>query len=69
MPFQHYDPENKLHIRNAANLLAKLFPDTYYMTGMAFALIINPVLSCVGYEVPPPKYQIEKENECPLVEI
>lgn len=62
LPFRHYNPDDKNHIKNATNFLTKLYPDVHYMTGMAFALVINPVPSST------PEYETEK-MECFLIDI
>lgn len=49
LPFQHYDPENTIQIKTAADLLAKLYPNLYYSMGMAFALMMNPISPKYGY--------------------
>ncbi|KAI4166556.1 MAG: hypothetical protein LQ343_007958 [Gyalolechia ehrenbergii] len=69
LPFRHYNPDNANHIKNASNLLAKLHPDIHYVTGMAFALVMNPLPSTTRHQVAPPEYRTEKEAEVALIEI
>lgn len=69
LPFRHYNPHNSSHIKNATDLLAKLHPDIHYMTGMAFALVMNPFPSTTTSQVPPPEYVTEKVAEMALMEV
>ena len=66
-PFRYYDPSNTYHTWSAANLLAKLYPDSNYIVGMAFVLVMNPVKDF--YTDIPPAYSPESDNEKPLIEI
>lgn len=43
--FRYYDQSNTYYTWSAANLLTKLYPDSNYIVGMVFALIINPATS------------------------
>lgn len=69
LPFRHYNPANTFHIKNAANLLARLHPDVHCMAGMAFSLVMNPIPFSARIEISPPEYETEKEAECCLVDI
>ncbi|KAL8740321.1 MAG: hypothetical protein Q9190_006966, partial [Brigantiaea leucoxantha] len=69
LPFRQYKPDDAMHVKNATSLLTKLYPETHYMTGMAFALVINPIPSNTRYKDSPPKYELEKEEECCLIDI
>lgn len=67
--FRRYDPSNTYHTWSAANLHAKLYPDSNYIVGMAFVLVINPVVSKDLYTDIPPAYSPESDNEKPLIEV
>ena len=68
-PFRHYNPDNTYHTRSATNLLTKLYPDSNYMVGMAFALVMNPVISSDVYKDIPPPYSDENHSAKPLIEV
>ena len=69
-PFRHYDQSNTYHTWSAANLLTKLYPDSNYMVGMAFALVVNPATSSdLLCQDVPPVYCPNSESEKPLVEV
>lgn len=68
-PFRHYNPTNTYHTRSAAHLLTKLYPDSNYMVGMAFALVMNPVISSDVYKDIPPPYSPENHSAKPLIEV
>ncbi|KAL8858441.1 MAG: hypothetical protein Q9178_005122 [Gyalolechia marmorata] len=68
-PFRPYDPSNTYHTWNAANLLAKLYPDSNYMVGMAFALVMNPLVSGALYKDVPPAYSPKSDGDRPLIEV
>ncbi|KAI4157314.1 MAG: hypothetical protein LQ342_008384 [Letrouitia transgressa] len=44
VPFQHYNPENTLHLLNMVKVLEKLSP-RYRLVSEAFSLVINPIAS------------------------
>lgn len=52
--FQAYNPEDVCHINNVAGLLGQLHPQTHYLTGMAFKIVVNPIR--VNSEETPPSY-------------
>ena len=68
-PFRYYNPTNTYYTRSAAYLLTKLYPDSNYMVGMAFALVMNPVISSDVYKDSPPPYFSENHSAKPLIEV
>ena len=61
-PFTYCNPQSSSDTKNTVDLLTKLDPNTHYVTGMAFALVMNPVSSGVDAENPFEIYQEEKEG-------
>ena len=68
-PFRYYNPDNTYHTRSATNLLTKLYPNLNYIVSIAFALIINPIISSDIYKDIPPPYSNKNHNTKPLIEV
>ena len=65
--FQHYNPNDGHQTANATTLLTNLYPDNHYLTGMAFALVVNPIPSFSQYDSPP-KYDGKDEEMQRLID-
>ena len=68
-PFTHYNPQSSSDTKNAVDLLTKLGPDSHYVTGMAFALVMNPVPSNAEMKISLETYFDEKEEGDLLLEV